>query len=120
MGQGLSQVSRRKSISVSREELLTQSVNLSQERINELKRELESVNDAHAIVLETKESVLRQLTRQNSQLCNEREVLLGKLERMTASTEQLTKLLRNLQQKSIVTVQQSSGNTIHGGGRTPK
>lgn len=54
-----------------RENNMKKSLQIAQIRLSEVQLELESTKEAHAIVLETKESVLRQLVRQNSLLASE-------------------------------------------------
>eukprot|EP01035_Chromulina_nebulosa_P018830 gene18830-24609_t len=103
---------RSKSVS-SRETQLAKSLEASQIRVWELHTEIETTKEAHAIVLETKDSVLRQLVRQNSQLSAERDSLNNKLEQLTNNIEQLTGLLRSVQSRSMVTLR--SSGVIHGG-----
>ena len=54
-----------------RESALAETLEIAQERIMELVGEMESNKEAHTIVLETKESVLRSLARQNTHLAME-------------------------------------------------
>ncbi len=51
-----------------REQNLSRSLDLAQHRVSQLLAEIEANREAQAIVLETKESVMRSLARQNSQL----------------------------------------------------
>lgn len=53
---------------MNREEQLTRSLDLAKIRVSQLMSELEAIKEANIIVLETKESVMRSLARQNSQL----------------------------------------------------
>lgn len=59
-----------------REEQLTRSLDLTKIRVSQLMSELEAIKEANIIVLETKESVMRSLARQNSQLTVEVGVLI--------------------------------------------
>jgi hypothetical protein len=54
-----------------RESALAETLEIAQERIMELVAEMESTQEAQMIVLETKESVLRSLARQNTHLAME-------------------------------------------------
>jgi hypothetical protein len=54
-----------------RESALAETLEIAQERIMELVAEMESTQEAQLIVLETKESVLRSLARQNTHLAME-------------------------------------------------
>jgi hypothetical protein len=54
-----------------RESALAETLEIAQERIMELVAEMESTQEANLIVLETKESVLRSLARQNTHLAME-------------------------------------------------
>jgi hypothetical protein len=54
-----------------REAALAETLEIAQERIMELVKEMESTQEANNIVLETKESVLRSLARQNTHLAME-------------------------------------------------
>lgn len=54
-----------------RESALAETLEIAQERIMELVAEMESTQEANTIVLETKESVLRSLARQNTHLAME-------------------------------------------------
>ena len=59
-----------------REAALAETLEIAQDRIMELVTEMESTQEAQMIVLETKESVLRSLARQNTHLAMEVRVLL--------------------------------------------
>lgn len=54
-----------------REAALAETLEIAQDRIMDLVAEMESTQEAQAIVLETKESVLRSLARQNTHLAME-------------------------------------------------
>ena len=54
-----------------REAALAETLEIAQDRIMELVAEMESTQEAQTIVLETKESVLRSLARQNTHLAME-------------------------------------------------
>jgi hypothetical protein len=54
-----------------RELNLSRALELAQSRASQLTAELNANKEAHAIVLETKESVMRSLLKQNSQLTQE-------------------------------------------------
>jgi hypothetical protein len=93
-----------------RERELQKKVEALQIRLSQVKQELESTKEAQRIVLDTKESVLRSLLKQNSQITQERDVMSRRIEDLTATVEQLTGLLRNIQSRKQ---QQKSGG---GGG----
>ncbi len=59
----------------------------------------EASREANRIVLETKESVVKSLLRQNAQLTGERDALSTRVEDLSASVEQLTTLLRTVQSR---------------------
>eukprot|EP01039_Chlorochromonas_danica_P008382 gene8382-9240_t len=83
-----------------REQSILRSLELAQSRVGQLQSELDTNREAHAIVLETKESVMRSLARQNSQLIVERDNLSRRNEELVTSIDQLTALLRSLQNRS--------------------
>lgn len=60
-----------------REAALAETLEIAQERIMELVTEMESTQEAQTIVLETKESVLRSLARQNTHLAMEVSEILS-------------------------------------------
>ncbi len=113
-----------------REAALAETLEIAQDRIMDLVAEMESTQEAQAIVLETKESVLRSLARQNTHLAMEvmisclffllsfmnsidnsaplflllssqRDALNQKVDALTAKTEQLSSLLRSVQQAQV-------------------
>lgn len=84
-----------------REATLSRSLELSQFRVTQLQSELEANKEAQSIVLETKESVMRQLARQNSQLTIERDALSKRSEELAQTVDQLTNLLRSVQSRKM-------------------
>ena len=52
-------------------------------------------------MLETKESVMRSLARQNSQLTIERDALSKRSEDLSQTVDQLTNLLRSVQRRKV-------------------
>lgn len=99
-----------------REQNLSRSLDLAQSRVSQLVSELEATKEAQMIVLETKEAVMRSLARQNSQLTIERDSLNRRVEELNSTVEQLTTLLRNVQQRSMRDHgRQHPNNTIKGG-----
>ena len=104
------------SLSTNRERDMQKKVETLQIRLSQVKLELESTKEAQRIVLDTKESVLRSLLKQNSQVTQERDIMARRTEDLTATVEQLTGLLRNIQNKrqkassaTATAQQQSSG-----------
>ena len=80
---------------------MSRSLELSQFRVTQLQSELEANKEAQSIVLETKESVMRQLARQNSQLTIERDALSKRSEELAQTVDQLTNLLRSVQSRKM-------------------
>ena len=62
-----------------------------------LNEELEANKEAHQIVLDTKEAVLRSLARQNTELTEERDNYQNRVRDLNLTVDQLTNLLRNVQ-----------------------
>lgn len=83
---------------------MSRSLELSQFRVSQLQSELEANKEAQSIVLETKESVMRQLARQNSQLTIERDALAKRSEELASTVDQLTNLLRSVQARKMNTL----------------
>ena len=61
----------------------------------------ETTKESHRIVLETKESVVRSLLKQNTEISFERDSLNARVESLTSALDHLTGLLRNLQSSSM-------------------
>ncbi len=78
-----------------RESLLSESLALSQSRVLELESEIGHLKEAHMIVVETKDSVLRQFIRQNSLLSIDRDEYKSKMETLQNRVSQLISLLRD-------------------------
>ena len=76
---------------MNREEQLTRSLDLAKIRTSQLMSELEAIKEANIIVLETKESVMRSLARQNSHLTVE----VSYLDQTIIHTPESTKHLIN-------------------------
>ena len=84
-------------------------------------RLIETLKESHRIVLDTKESVVRSLLKQNQELSFEKDSLHAKLESLQTALDQNTLLLRNIQiantENSIGFASSASGNIkIVGGG----
>ena len=88
--------------------------------LGNLERLNETMKESHKIVLDTKESVVRSLLKQNTELSFEKDSLSLKVESLSSSLEHLTGLLRNLQNANIENLKQLSTPekrvTIKGGG----
>lgn len=99
-----------------REWRLSRSLASSQVKVEELKQEIEAINESHAIVLETKDSVLRQLIKQNSQVTSERDALTTQVQQMHESMDKLKSLLTSLSQDSrtLMTLQKHRGSITGG------
>lgn len=89
---------------------LLKAYELSEFRNHQLISEMEANREAQTIVMETKESVMRNLARQNSQLSIERDQLAKKNEELSQSVEHLTQLLRSLQQNRSQTLNKVANN----------
>lgn len=63
-----------------RDNQMVMALETSQNRVVELIKELESMRESHAIILETKDSVFRQLIKQNSQISAEVRGLVSVLD----------------------------------------
>jgi kinesin family protein 5 len=83
-------------------------------RNEQLTSSMESTKEAQRIVLETKESVMRSLLKQNVAISQERDVLGRRVEDLSTTVEQLTALLRNLQNRASKQIVATS-NIIVGG-----
>jgi len=101
-----------------RERSLARSLDIAQSRAFQLGAELEANKEAHSIVLDTKESVMRSLVKQNSQLSTERDSLKKRTEELVALNDNLTSLLRSSSTRrgAAVVVRPVVSNTIGGGG----
>ncbi len=94
---------------------------IAQARVEQLGDSLEACKDAQKIVLDTKESVMRSLLRQNVSLTEERDALGGRVEELTSTVEQLARLLKGRQNtlasNSVAPIAPAQrGNLIQGGG----
>lgn len=108
------------------------SLEVAQLKVASLSAELESTKEAQVMVLETKESVLRNLAKQTSQLTIERDSLAKRVNDMNITVDQLTRLLQSIQTRRLAqkvstpqkktdhhfAVIQGGGNTSKGLGRT--
>ena len=103
-----------------RERSLARSLDIAQSRAFQLAAELEATKEAHSIVLDTKEGVMRSLVKQNSQVTTERDVLKKRVEELVALNDNLTSLLRSSATRKATVVRSSisggSSTTISGGG----
>ena len=104
-----------------RERSLARSLDIAQSRAFQLAAELEANKEAHSIVLDTKEGVMRSLVKQNSQVTTERDVLKKRVEELVALNDNLTSLLRSSATRKATVVRATSisggnSNTISGGG----
>ena len=126
----------------SREKDLCRQLEKQTGRVTQLTAALESNQEAQRIVLETKESVLRSLLKQNAMVSQEvsprfpscihlfqRDTLAQRVEDLTTTVEQLTTLLRNVQNRTLSGVlgeETANGaaaivvksSLIHGGGHS--
>lgn len=68
-------------------------------------------------MLDTKESVMRSLVKQNSQLSTEKDTLKKRAEELVGLNENLTGLLRSTASRKAATALPVPSNTITGGGR---
>jgi kinesin family protein 5 len=86
-------------------------------KVLNLQEEISHNKEAHQIVLETKESVMRSLVKQNSALTTEKNTLTKRMEEQCVTIEQLTKLLRSVQssKNSPIRPLLTNTNTIRGG-----
>ena len=104
-----------------RERSLARSLDIAQSRAFQLAAEFEANKEAHAIVLDTKESVMRSLVKQNAHLTSERDALRQRADDLGATVEQLTGLLRSSASRKSVPGAgaaggRAAGTTISGGG----
>lgn len=99
-----------------RERSLARSLDIAQSRAFQLAAELESNKEAHSIVLDTKESVMRSLVKQNSQLTTERDTLKMRSNELTVINENLTSLLRSSATRKTQIGRASTSSIISGGG----
>lgn len=86
-------------------------------KVSNLQEEISHTKESHQIVLETKESVMRNLVKQNSGLTTEKNILTKRMEEQCVTIEQLTKLLRSVQnsKNSPIRPLVTNTNTIRGG-----
>jgi hypothetical protein len=91
-------------------------------RLGNFERLNETMKESHKIVLDTKESVVRSLLKQNTELSFEKDSLNVKVESLTSALDHLTGLLRNLQNANIESsksqqqVSPGKAVSINGGG----
>ena len=69
-------------------------------KLSNAERLYETTKESHRIVLETKESVVRSLLKQNTEISFERDNLNMRVDSLTTALDHLTGLLRNLQNSS--------------------
>ena len=113
---------QQKGASNAREKELNKRCESLNQRLGQQNASNEATREAQRIVLETKESVVKSLLKQNAQLTSERDILATRAEDLTATVEQLTSLLRGVQSRRQS--QSSSGSgvksvrrpSINGGG----
>merc|ERR1711871_321523 len=79
-------------------------------KLSNTERLLETTKESHRIVLETKESVVRSLLKQNTEISFERDNLNARVESLTSALDHLTGLLRNLQSSSMEESSTSAGS----------
>ena len=107
-----------------REWNMSKALEIFQTRAISLADELEATKEAQAIVLDTKESVMRSLVKQNTILSTEKDVLQRRVDDLSATVDQLTGLLRSVQSRKMTPIRHNSihsnTNMIRGGGGTVK
>lgn len=107
-----------------REWNMSKALEIFQARAISLADELEATKEAQAIVLDTKESVMRSLVKQNSILTTEKDALQHRVDDLSATVDQLTGLLRSVQSRKMTPIRQNSitsnTNMIRGGGGSVK
>ena len=79
-------------------------------KLSNTERLLETTKESHRIVLETKESVVRSLLKQNTEISFERDNLNMRVDSLTTALDHLTGLLRNLQSSSVEESSTSAGS----------
>ena len=105
-----------------REWNMSKALEIFQARAISLADELEATKEAQAIVLDTKESVMRSLVKQNTILTTEKEVLQRRSDDLSMTVDQLTGLLRSVQSRKMTPIRHGSINpsaniSIRGGRR---
>jgi len=107
-----------------REWNMSKALEIFQARAISLADELEATKEAQSIVLDTKESVMRSLVKQNTILTTEKEVLQRRVDDLSATVDQLTGLLRSVQSRKMTPIRHNSINSntnmIRGGGGSVK
>ena len=99
-----------------RERQFTKDIAQLNSRLSQQSSQYEAMKEGHRIVLETKESVVRSLLKQNTELSLEKSALNQRVDSLTDTVEHLTDLLRRLQTRTAPnpSLQRSPG--IQGGG----
>lgn len=108
---------RRSSVSNESSANLLQALEMAQFKVVSLEEEARGHQEAQQIVLDTKESVLRNLAKQNSQLTIERDSFTKRVDDMNVTVDQLTNLLRSIQTRKIS--QRSNGSPRKQDGTCP-
>lgn len=107
-----------------REWNMSKALEIFQARAISLADELEATKEAQSIVLDTKESVMRSLVKQNTILTTEKDVLQRRVDDLSATVDQLTGLLRSVQSRKMTPIRHNSINSntnmIRGGGGSVK
>jgi hypothetical protein len=91
-----------------REWNMSKALEIFQARAISLADELEATKEAQAIVLDTKESVMRSLVKQNTILSTEKEVLQRRADDLSNTVDQLTGLLRSVQARKMTPIRHGS------------
>jgi hypothetical protein len=100
-----------------RELKLAQALELAHNRYHSIASELEATKEAQMIVLETKESVMRSLAKQNSQLLVEKDTLSRRVEELSHTVEELATLLRHTQARHQQEIRLATrSHSMQGGG----
>ena len=105
-----------------REWNMSKALEIFQARAISLADELEATKEAQAIVLDTKESVMRSLVKQNTILTTEKDVLQRRADDLSTTVDQLTGLLRSVQSRKMTPIRHgnitaNSNISIRGGRR---
>ncbi|GMH64267.1 hypothetical protein TrLO_g14596 [Triparma laevis f. longispina] len=85
-----------------------------------LEHQYHSNLDAHALVLETKEEVLRSLLKQNASLTMDRSSLQRERETLLNRVDELTEAVRAIQKAQNLMMNSAVGGRLSGGGGAPK
>lgn len=111
----------------SREYMLEQSLDEAKSDINDIIADFNATKEAHNIVVEAKDTVMRQLIKRNSDLTTERDDMMRSIDELKQNVETLTSLLRSHQASpdgsghgSIISSgskgKERRSNSIYGGG----